>query len=64
MKKLFFVLAGMLTLVACGTQDNGPILTIEGGQIQGVATDIKGQPSAVQMMGLWIRTEAPCWATL
>ena len=42
MKKLFFVLAGMLTLVACGTQDNGPILTIEGGQIQGVATDIKG----------------------
>ena len=42
MKKLFFVLAGMLTLVACSTQDNGPILTIEGGQIQGVATDIKG----------------------
>ena len=42
MKKLFFVLAGMLTLVACGTQDNGPILTIEGGQIQGVPADIKG----------------------
>ena len=42
MKKLFFALAGMLTLVACGTKDNGPILTIEGGQIQGVATDIKG----------------------
>ena len=42
MKKLFFALAGMLALVACGTQDGGPILTIEGGQIQGVATDIKG----------------------
>ena len=42
MKKLFLVLASMLALVACGTQDNGPILTIEGGQIQGVTTDIKG----------------------
>ena len=42
MKKLFLVLAGMLALVACGTQDNSPILTIEGGQIQGVPTDIKG----------------------
>ena len=42
MKKLFFALAGMLAFVACGTQDNGPILTIEGGQIQGVSTDIKG----------------------
>ena len=42
MKKLFFVLAGMLTLVACGAQNSGPVLTIEGGQIQGVTTDIKG----------------------
>ena len=42
MKKLFLALAGMLALVACGTQDGGPILTIEGGQIQGVPTDIKG----------------------
>ena len=42
MKKLFFALAGMLALVACGSQDGGPILTIEGGQIQGVPTDIKG----------------------
>ena len=41
MKKLFIALAGMLALVACGTQDGDPILTIEGGQIQGVATDIK-----------------------
>jgi hypothetical protein len=30
MKKLFFALAGMLALVACGTQDGGPVLTIEG----------------------------------
>ena len=42
MKKLFFALAGMLALVACGTQDGGPVLTIEGGQIQGVPADIKG----------------------
>ena len=42
MKKLFFVLAGMLALVACGAQNSGPVLTIEGGQIQGVTTDIKG----------------------
>ena len=42
MKKLFFVMAGMLSLVACGAQNSGPVLTIEGGQIQGVTTDIKG----------------------
>ena len=30
MKKLFFVLAGMLALVACGSHDGGPLLTIEG----------------------------------
>ena len=42
MKKLFFALAGMLALVACGSQDGGPVLTIEGGQIQGVPADIKG----------------------
>ena len=42
MKKLFFVLAGMLATIACGAQNSGPVLTIEGGQIQGVTTDIKG----------------------
>ena len=42
MKKLFFVMAGMLALMACSAQNSGPVLTIEGGQIQGVTTDIKG----------------------
>ena len=42
MKKLFFVLAGMFAIMTSGAQNSGPVLTIEGGQIQGVTTDIKG----------------------
>ena len=42
MKKLLFVLAGMFAIMTSGAQNSGPVLTIEGGQIQGVATDIKG----------------------
>ena len=42
MKKLLFVLAGMFAIMTSGAQNSGPVLTIEGGQIQGVTTDIKG----------------------
>lgn len=42
MKKLFIVLAGLLATIGAGAADSSPILTIEGGQVQGVSTDIKG----------------------
>ena len=35
-------LAGMLAMATCIAQNMGPVLTIEGGQVQGVSTDIKG----------------------
>src|SRR5579862_367676 len=39
MKKLFCLL---LTLVCCNSEAANPVLTIEGGQVQGVKADIKG----------------------
>ncbi len=43
MKKIFSII-GVLALVGCtcGNVNKNPILTIEGGQVQGVNTDIKG----------------------
>lgn len=42
MKKLLAI-AAMMALVACQpSTNNNPVLTIEGGQVQGVNTDIKG----------------------
>lgn len=42
MKKLLTVLACVLSFAAANAGNKSPILTIEGGQIQGVSTDIKG----------------------
>ena len=41
MKKLFYFLLPFL-FAACAQQQESPILTIEGGQVQGVAADIEG----------------------
>lgn len=41
MKKLFYFLLPLL-FAACAQQQESPILTIEGGQVQGVAADIEG----------------------
>ncbi|MCQ2058560.1 MAG: carboxylesterase family protein [Bacteroidaceae bacterium] len=42
MKKLFTALACLLSFAAVNAGNKSPILTIEGGQVQGVSTDIKG----------------------
>ena len=43
MKRLFFYLALALTFAACNRSETlSPILTIEGGQVQGVAADLEG----------------------
>ncbi len=42
MRKLFIALAGLLATVCAGAADNNPVLSIEGGKVQGVSTDIKG----------------------
>ncbi len=43
MRKLFAVAAMMLAAAAgISAKNQGPVLTIEGGQVQGVSTDIKG----------------------
>lgn len=42
MKKLFVLAMAMLTLAGCAKQLDNPILTIEGGQIQGVLADLEG----------------------
>lgn len=42
MKKLLTVLACVLSFAAANAGNKSPVLTIEGGQIQGVSTDIKG----------------------
>ena len=43
MRKLFAVAAMMLVAtVGISAKNQGPVLTIEGGQVQGVSTDIKG----------------------
>jgi len=42
MKKLFLIAVVATLLVGCATKENNPILTIEGGQIQGVKADIEG----------------------
>ena len=41
MKKLLFF-AGLLALVACNCEKSSPILSIEGGQIQGTTAELKG----------------------
>ena len=42
MKKLYFLALAALLLAACKTETKVPVLTITGGQVQGVATDIPG----------------------
>ena len=42
MKKLYFLALAALLLAACKTETKVPVLTIEGGQVQGVTTDIPG----------------------
>lgn len=44
MKKILSIAFGVAMLMSCSTQNsnNNPVLTIEGGQVQGVNTDIKG----------------------
>ncbi|MCQ2082890.1 MAG: carboxylesterase family protein [Bacteroidaceae bacterium] len=42
MRKLLTVVAVMLTVAGVSAKNQGPVLSIEGGQIQGVSTDIKG----------------------
>ena len=45
MKKVFFLLAAALSLAACNCSEKtatSPVLTIEGGQVQGVATELDG----------------------
>ena len=42
MKKIYFLALAALLLAACKTETKVPVLTIEGGQVQGVTTDIKG----------------------
>ena len=39
MKKLLMILLGVLAVAACTKTSKNPILTIEGGQIQGVQLD-------------------------
>ena len=41
MKKLFVILAALVALVSCNKETN-PILTIDGGQVQGVKGELKG----------------------
>ena len=43
MRKSLFFLVSILTLMSCaGSQPEAPVLTVEGGQIQGVATETPG----------------------
>ena len=42
MKKLIVTIAAILTRAACTTSNRTPVLTVEGGRIQGVPADIKG----------------------
>ena len=42
MKKLLSLAALALLLAACKTETPSPILTIEGGQVQGIAADLDG----------------------
>ena len=42
MKKIFSLALAALLLAACKCETPSPVLTIEGGQVQGVATDIPG----------------------
>ena len=45
MKKVFFLLAAALSLAACNCSEKtatSPVLTIEGGQVQGVAAELDG----------------------
>ena len=42
MKKLYFLALAALLLAACKTETKVPVLTITGGQVQGVTTDIPG----------------------
>ena len=39
---LILVLASALALAACAQEKASPVLTVEGGQIQGVAADVPG----------------------
>ncbi len=42
MKKLYFLALAALLLAACKTETKVPVLTITGGQVEGVTTDIPG----------------------
>ena len=56
--KRILILLGMLALAACSTAPNNPVLTIEGGQVQGVqladapgVTVFRGIPYAAPPIG-------------
>ncbi len=42
MKKMILLVASALLLAACKTETKCPVLSVEGGQVQGVTTDIPG----------------------